>query len=404
MLTQSLITTSSKKKPVNWLVNFGPQHPAAHGVLRLILELDGEIVKRADPHIGLLHRGTEKLIEQKSIIQSLPYVDRLDYVSMMAQEQAYSLVVEQIAEVEIPIRAKQIRTLFAEITRILNHLLAVTTHAMDVGAITPFLWGFEKREKLMEFYERASGARLHAAYIRPGGVSYDISEGLLQDIYLFGKSFLIRIQELEEMLSGNRIFQNRLKVGKVSLETAFKYAFTGVMLRGSGAIYDLRKAHPYDAYEGLQFSIPVGINGDSYDRFLVRIQEMKESINIIFQIINSMKPGNIKVDYKKLVITNRSRMKDKMEEMISHFKIFTEGFQEFPGEVGSYASVEAPKGEFGVYMYVTDIAKTIPYRCRLRAPGFFHLQGLDILAKESLLADLVTIIGTLDIVFGEVDR
>jgi len=401
-----MVSTVSKKKPVNWLLNFGPQHPAAHGVLRLIIELDGETIRKCDPHIGLLHRGTEKLMESKSIIQNLPYLDRLDYVSMMAQEQAYSLAVEQLADVEVPLRGMYIRILYAEITRILNHILALTTHAMDVGAITPFLWGFEERERLMEFYERASGARLHAAYIRPGGVAYDIPAGLMEDIYNFTNGFLIRITELEEMLCGNRIFQNRLKdIGIISLQDAKNLSFSGVMLRGSGAIHDLRRSHPYDGYDTVDFKIPVGSNGDSFDRFLIRIEEMKQSVSIIQQIINNIRPGDFKVEDKKMLVPSRGRSKTKMEELISHFKLFTEGNQNMVADNGCYSAVEAPKGEFGVFIYMSKLNEFMsPYRVRLRAPGLLHLQALDFMAKNSLLADLVTIIGTMDIVFGEVDR
>lgn len=389
-------------KPTNFLVNFGPQHPAAHGVLRLILELDGEIIKRADPHIGLLHRGTEKLIEYKNYLQALPYFDRLDYVSMMAQELAYSMAVEAIAGVAIPSRAQYIRIIFAEITRILNHLLAVTTHAMDVGAITPFLWGFEEREKLMEFYERVSGARMHAAYIRPGGVAFDIPLGLLNDIFLFLSSFNKRIYEFEEMLNSNRIWKNRLvDIGIVPLKQALDFGFTGVMLRGSGAIWDIRKAFPQGSfYDQINFQIPIGLKGDCMDRYLVRMAEFRQSINIIEQAINKIAPGIVKVSDTKFVNPTRAVMKHTMEGTIHHFKYFAYGIS--LEEAAIYLPVEAPKGEFGVFLVSNGTNN--PYRCRIRAPGFFHLAGIDFMSRNLLLADVVTILGTQDIVFGEVDR
>lgn len=382
-------------------LNFGPQHPAAHGVLRLVLELNGEVVERADPHIGLLHRGTEKLIETKNYLQALPYFDRLDYVSMMAQEHAYSLAVESLLQCDIPIRAQYIRVIFGEITRILNHLLAITTHALDVGALTPFLWGFEEREKLMEFYERVSGARLHAAYIRPGGVDQDLPVGLLDDIYTFIIQFSARIDELEELLTGNRIWKERLvDIGVVSAEEALNHGFTGVMVRGSGISWDLRKNQPYEIYDLISFDVPVGLNGDCYDRYLVRIHEMRQSIRILNQCINLIEAGPVKTENKKVVPPTRAHMKHSMESLIHHFKLFSEGFVVPQGSI--YRAVEAPKGEFGVFLVSDGTNK--PYRCRIRSPGFFHLQGLDFMSKGHMIADVVTIIGTQDIVFGEVDR
>jgi NADH dehydrogenase (ubiquinone) Fe-S protein 2 len=385
----------------NFSLNFGPQHPAAHGVLRLILELDGEVVERADPHIGLLHRGTEKLIEYKTYIQALPYFDRLDYVSMMVQEHCYSLVLEKLLDLEIPLRAKYIRVLFSEITRLLNHLLAITTHALDVGALTPFLWAFEEREKLMEFYERVSGARMHAAYIRPGGVSQDLPIGLVDDIYNFCLQFSSRINEIEELLTNNRIWKQRLvSIGVVSALQAVNWGFSGVMLRGSGIPWDLRKTQPYEVYKELDFEIPVGVNGDCYDRYLIRIQEMRESLKIIFQCLNNLPLGSIKANDKKIIVPSRAQMKSNMESLIHHFKLFTEGFLIPEGE--AFASVEAPKGEFGVFIVSNDTNR--PFRCRIHAPGFMHLQALDFMSKNHMIADVVTIIGTQDIVFGEVDR
>jgi NADH dehydrogenase (ubiquinone) Fe-S protein 2 len=389
------------KKLRNFSLNFGPQHPAAHGVLRLILELDGEVVERADPHIGLLHRGTEKLIEYKTYIQALPYFDRLDYVSMMVQEHCYSLVLEKLLDLEIPLRAKYIRVLFSEITRLLNHLLAITTHALDVGALTPFLWAFEEREKLMEFYERVSGARMHAAYIRPGGVSQDLPIGLVDDIYNFCLQFSSRINEIEELLTNNRIWKQRLvSIGVVSALQAVNWGFSGVMLRGSGIPWDLRKTQPYEVYKELDFEIPVGVNGDCYDRYLIRIQEMRESLKIIFQCLNNLPLGSIKANDKKIIVPSRAQMKSNMESLIHHFKLFTEGFLIPEGE--AFASVEAPKGEFGVFIVSNDTNR--PFRCRIHAPGFMHLQALDFMSKNHMIADVVTIIGTQDIVFGEVDR
>lgn len=385
----------------NYTMNFGPQHPAAHGVLRLVLELEGETVVRADPHIGLLHRGTEKLMEYKTYLQALPYLDRLDYVSAMSQEHAYALAVEQLLNFSVPLRAQYIRVLFAEISRLLNHLLAITTHALDVGAMTPLLWAFEEREKLMEFYERVSGARLHAAYFRPGGVAQDLPVGLLDDIFIFIKQFTGRVNEIEEMLTENCIWKQRLvEIGIVSKADALNYGFSGPMLRGSGVAWDLRKVMPYDAYGLLEFSIPVGQNGDCFDRFLIRLHEMHESINIIQQCINNIPFGDIRVNDKKITPPSRALMKHSMEALIHHFKLYTEGYYVVPGEV--YSAVEAPKGELGVYL--RSVGGNKPYRCRVKAPGFLHLQALDMMAKGHMLADVVTLIGTQDIVFGEVDR
>jgi NADH dehydrogenase (ubiquinone) Fe-S protein 2 len=389
------------RKLKNFTINFGPQHPAAHGVLRLVLELDGETVTYADPHIGLLHRGTEKLLESKNYLQGLPYFDRLDYVSMMIQEHGYSMAIESLVGLEIPERASYIRVLFSEITRILNHLLAVSCHALDVGALTPLLWAFEEREKLMEFYERVSGARMHASYIRPGGVSLDLPLGLLDDIYSFVLNFSARIDEIEELLTHNRIWKQRLvDIGTVPLDLAMDWGFTGVMLRGSGINWDLRKDRPYEVYEKLSFNVPVGTAGDCYDRYLIRVQEMRESLSIILQCLNDMPEGPVKSTDTKYVAPSRFSMKNDMESLIHHFKFFTEGFNIPPGQV--YQAVEAPKGEFGVFLVSDGSGR--PYRCKIRAPGFAHLQGLDVMARGHMLADVVTIIGTQDIVFGEVDR
>jgi len=389
------------KEVKNFTMNFGPQHPAAHGVLRLILELDGELIKRADPHIGLLHRGTEKLIEHKTFLQALPYFDRLDYVSMMAQEHAYSLAVEKLLNCQIPLRAQYIRVLFSEITRILNHLLAVSCHALDVGATTPFMWAFDEREKLMEFYERVSGARMHAAYFRPGGVSLDLPLGLIDDIYSFIHDFSYRIDEMEELLTDNRIWKQRLvDVGIVTAEDALNWSFSGVMLRGSGIPWDLRKTQPYEGYENFSFDVPVGTNGDCYDRYLIRVQEMRQSLRIIEEALVNMPVGPVKTDNTKIVTPSKTYMKNSMESLIHHFKLYTEGYNVSPGE--TYSVIEAPKGEYGVYLVSNGSNK--PYRCKIRAPGFFHLQGLDFMTKGHMLADVVTVIGTQDIVFGEVDR
>ena len=382
-------------------LNFGPQHPSAHGVLRLILELNGELVKKADPHIGLLHRGTEKLIEQKTFIQAVPYLDRLDYVSMMTQEHAYCLAVEKLVGCIVPKRAQFIRVLFSEITRILNHLMSVTTHAMDVGALTPFLWAFEEREKLMEFYERVSGARMHAAYFRPGGISQDIPFDLLEDIFNFVKQFSSRLDEMEELLTHNRIWKQRLiDIGIVSKNEALQWGFSGVMVRGSGLPLDLRKTQAYEIYSKLNFDIPLTINGDCYDRYLIRIEEMRQSLSIILQCINLLPTGPIKTINSKISIPARTITKSSMETLINHFKLFSEGLHVPAGEV--YTAIEAPKGEFGIFLIANGTQR--PHRCKIKAPGFLHLQGLDFMAKNHLLADIVTIIGTQDIVFGEVDR
>jgi NADH dehydrogenase (ubiquinone) Fe-S protein 2 len=382
-------------------LNFGPQHPSAHGVLRLVLELNGETVRKALPHIGLLHRGTEKLIEYKTYQQALPYFDRLDYVSMMVQEQAYSLAVEKLLRCAVPLRAQFIRVLFAELTRILNHLMAVTTHAMDVGALTPFLWAFEEREKLMEFYERVSGARMHAAYIRPGGVSLDLPLGTLHDIHLFARQFNDRLNEMEELLTGNRIWKQRLQgVALVSRVEAKAWGFSGVMLRGSGVDFDLRRDQPYEVYDQLDFKVPVGTRGDCYDRYFLRVEEMRQSLHIINQCLNLMPAGPIKADNQKITPPSRLQLKQSMEALIHHFKLYTEGYLVPAGE--TYTAVEAPKGEFGVYLVSNGSSR--PYRCKVKAPGFLHLQGLDFMTQGHLIADVVTTIGTQDIVFGEVDR
>jgi len=397
----SLKKKALQPKIKNFTLNFGPQHPAAHGVLRLVLELNGEIVERAEPHIGLLHRGTEKLIEYKTYLQALPYFDRLDYVSMMAQEHTYSLAVEDLLQVAIPLRAQYIRVLFLEITRILNHLLAVGCHAMDVGAMTPFLWAFEEREKLMEFYERVSGARMHAAYIRPGGVSQDLPIGLLDDIYIFAEQFSTRVDEMEEMLTTNRIWKQRLiNVGVVTSKQALDWGFSGVLLRGSGLNWDLRKQQPYEVYDKMDFQVFTGMQGDCYDRYLIRVAEMRESLKIIMQCLNDMPQGPIKIDDKKITPPSRKDVKESMESLIHHFKIFTEGVCVPRGE--TYTATEAPKGEFGVYLLSNGTNR--PYRCKIKAPGFGHLQALDMMSRGHMLADVVTIIGTQDIVFGEVDR
>ena len=390
-----------KKKIKNFTLNFGPQHPAAHGVLRLVLELDGEVVERANPHIGLLHRGTEKLIEYKTYLQALPYFDRLDYVSMMSQEHSYCLAIEKLTNCSIPIRSQYIRVLFAELTRILNHLLAVGCHAMDVGAMTPFLWAFEEREKLMEFYERVSGARMHAAYFRPGGVSLDLPIGMLDDIYIFVEQFNLRLNEIEDMLSENNIWKQRLvDVGVVSYDLALDWSFSGVMLRGSGINWDLRKSQPYEIYDKIDFKVPIGTKGDCYDRYIIRILEMKESLKIIEYCLNNIEIGNIKTNNNKISSPLRIDIKTSMESLIHHFKLNTEGICPIPGE--TYIGTEAPKGEFGVYLVSNGTNR--PYRCKIKAPGFNHLQALNIMSKGHLIADVVTIIGTQDIVFGEIDR
>jgi NADH-quinone oxidoreductase subunit D len=385
----------------NMTINFGPQHPAAHGVLRLVLELDGEIVERVDPHIGLLHRGTEKLIEYKTYLQALPYFDRLDYVAPMNQEHAYALAVERLLGLKVPQRAQFIRVLYSEIGRLLSHLLNVTTQAMDVGALTPPLWGFEEREKLMVFYERASGSRMHAAYFRPGGVHQDLPPALVDDIGAFCQSFPKVIDDIEGLITDNRIFKQRnVDIGVVSLDDGLKWGFSGVMVRGSGAAWDLRKAQPYEVYGELDFDIPIGKNGDCYDRYLVRMEEMRQSVRIMEQCIEKMPAGPVVTDDQKIVPPRRAEMKRSMEALIHHFKLYTEGYHVPAGEV--YAAVEAPKGEFGVYLISDGSNK--PYRCKIRAPGYAHLQAMDFLCKGHMLADVSAILGSLDIVFGEIDR
>lgn len=385
----------------SFTMNFGPQHPAAHGVLRLILGINGETVTFADPHIGLLHRGTEKLMEYKNYLQCLPYLDRLDYVSMMNQEHTYSLAVEKLCNIQIPLRSQYIRVIFCELTRILNHLLAVGCHALDVGAMTPMLWAFEEREKLMEFYERVSGARMHAAYIRPGGVAFDLPDGFIDDVFYFCKKFPTRLDEIEELLTENRIWKQRLvDIGIVTKEQALDWGFSGVMLRGSGVFWDLRRDMPYEIYDELEFAVPVGNSGDCFDRYLIRVEEMRESLYIIWQCLNKIEPGPIKTDDYKFTNPPRSLMKNSMEGLIHHFKYFTENIIAPSGE--TYTATEAPKGEFGLYIVSNNTSK--PYRCKIKAPGFAHLQGLDFMSRGHMLADVVTIIGTQDIVFGEIDR
>ena len=389
----------------NFTMNFGPQHPAAHGVLRLVVELDGEVVERVDPHIGLLHRGTEKLIEHKTYLQAIPYFDRLDYVAPMNQEHAFCLAAEKLLGLQVPRRAQLIRVLYCEIGRLLSHLLNVTTQAMDVGALTPPLWGFEEREKLMVFYERASGSRMHAAYFRVGGVHQDLPQKLIDDIDAFCNPFLKVCDDLERLLTGNRIFKQRnVDIGVVSLEDAWKWGFSGVMVRGSGAAWDLRKAQPYECYEEMDFDIPIGKNGDCYDRYCIRMEEMRQSIRIMQQCIAKLREpegqGRVVVDDNKITPPRRGEMKRSMEALIHHFKLYTEGFHVPAGEV--YAAVEAPKGEFGVYLIADGTNK--PYKCKIRAPGFPHLSAMDFLCRGHMLADVSAILGSLDIVFGEVDR
>ncbi len=383
------------------MLNFGPQHPAAHGVLRLVLEMDGEVIERADPHIGLLHRGTEKLIEHKTYLQALPYFDRLDYVSPMSQEHAYSLCVEKLLQCEVPIRAKYLRVLFCELTRILNHLLNVSSQALDVGAMTPLLWLFEEREKILEFYERASGARFHAAYIRPGGIAADVPEGLIEDIAKFIEQFPKYIDDVDELLTENRIWKQRtVGISEISIKQALDWGFSGPMLRAAGLAWDLRKSQPYEIYDQLDFDIPIGQNGDCYDRYLVRIAEIRQSVSLVKQCVEKMPGGPIKAEDRKISPPPRAEMKKSMEALIHHFKLYSEGYHVPKGE--AYTAVEAPKGEFGVYI-ISD-GTNRPYRCRIRAPGFAHLQALDFMAKGHMLADVAAIIGSLDIVFGEIDR
>jgi NADH-quinone oxidoreductase subunit D len=389
----------------NFTINFGPQHPAAHGVLRLVLELDGEIVERVDPHIGLLHRGTEKLIEAKTYLQAIPYFDRLDYVAPMSQEHGFCLAVEKLLGIHPPRRAQLIRVLYAEISRLLSHLLNVTTQAMDVGALTPPLWGFEEREKLMVFYERASGSRMHANYFRPGGVHQDLPPKLIDDIEAWCDPFLKVCDDLEELLTDNRIFKQRnVDIGVISLDDAWKWGFSGVMVRGSGAAWDLRKAQPYECYSEMEFDIPIGKNGDCYDRYCIRMEEMRQSTAIMKQCIAKLRApdgqGPVTVLDNKIVPPRRGEMKRSMEALIHHFKLYTEGYHVPAGEV--YAAVEAPKGEFGVYLIADGTNK--PYKCKIRAPGFAHLQAMDFMCRGHMLADVSAILGSLDIVFGEVDR
>ncbi len=392
----------SENQVRNFNINFGPQHPAAHGVLRLVLELDGEVVTRCDPHIGLLHRGTEKLMESRTYLQNLPYFDRLDYVAPMNQEHAWCLAIEKLTETKIPRRASLIRVLYSEIGRILNHLLNVTTQAMDVGALTPPLWGFEEREKLMVFYERACGARLHSAYFRPGGVHRDLPPELIADIYQWAEEFPKALNDIDELLTENRIFKQRnVDIAVVSQAEALDWGFSGVMVRGSGMAWDLRRSQPYECYDELDFLIPVGKNGDCYDRYLCRMKEMTESLKIIKQVIEKLEHAEGDVLARgKISPPSRSEMKQSMEALIHHFKLYTEGFHVPEGEV--YAAVEAPKGEFGVYL-VSD-GSNRPYRAKIRAPGFLHLQAMDQLCKGHLLADVSAVIGSLDVVFGEIDR
>lgn len=389
----------------NFNINFGPQHPAAHGVLRLVLELDGEVVERVDPHVGLLHRGTEKLIEHKTYLQAIGYFDRLDYVAPMNQEHAFCLAAEKLLGLTVPRRAQLIRVLYSEIGRILSHLLNVTTQAMDVGALTPPLWGFEEREKLMVFYERASGSRMHAKYFRIGGVHQDLPEKLVDDIAAWCDPFLKVVDDIDKLLTENRIFKQRnVDIGVVSLDDAFAWGFSGVMVRGSGAAWDLRKSQPYECYDEFDFDIPIGKNGDCYDRYVLRMQEMRESIKIMKACCEKLKAadgrGPVSAENKKVVPPKRGEMKRSMEALIHHFKLYTEGFHVPPGEV--YAYVEAPKGEFGVYLVADGSNK--PYRCKIRAPGFPHLAAMDFLNRGHMLADVSAIIGSLDIVFGEIDR
>lgn len=384
-----------------YTINFGPQHPAAHGVLRLVLDLDGEVVERADPHIGFLHRGTEKLIEHKTYLQAIPYFDRLDYVSPMNQEHAFVLGVEKLLGVTVPLRAQYIRVLFSELTRIANHLLNIATFGMDVGAITPFLWLFEEREKIMGLYERVCGARLHAAYIRPGGVHQDLPNGLLGEIQEFINYFPKVLDDTHTLLTDNRIFKQRtVDIGVINTANALDWGITGNVLRSTGLPWDLRKSQPYEIYDRLDFDIPVGSHGDCYDRYLVRMEEMKQSLKLCQQCVDQIPTGPVKIDDPKICPPERDQMKSSMESLIHHFKLYTEGFHVPQGEV--YASIEAPKGEFGVYL-ISD-GTNRPYRCKIRAPGFAFLQALDFMSRKHMLADIVAIIGSLDVVFGEIDR
>jgi NADH-quinone oxidoreductase subunit D len=391
----------SEQQIKNFTLNFGPQHPAAHGVLRLVLEMDGEVIERADPHIGLLHRGTEKLIEHKTYMQAVPYFDRLDYVAPQNQEHAFALAVEKLAGMEVPPRGQHIRVIFAELGRLLNHIFNICAYAMDVGAMTPMLWGFEEREKLMEFCERVSGARLHMAYFRPGGVAIDMPDGLAEDIMEWTEQFPKMIEDLESLLTDNRIFKQRtVDVGIISAEQALDWGFSGPNLRASGIAWDLRKSQPYDGYEKYDFDVPIAKHGDCYDRYLVRIYEMYESLKIVKQALEKLPPGPVTCDDRKFSPPSRGDMKHSMEALIHHFKLYTEGYHVPAGE--TYCVVEAPKGEFGVFLISDGSNK--PYRCKIRAPGFAHLQALDMLSRGHMLADVVANIGSLDIVFGEIDR
>ncbi|MGO8914314.1 MAG: NADH-quinone oxidoreductase subunit D [Stellaceae bacterium] len=395
------VAAEAEARIKSFTMNFGPQHPAAHGVLRLVLEMDGEVVERADPHIGLLHRGTEKLIEYKTYLQAVPYFDRLDYVSPMCMEHSYALAVEKLLGIEPPPRAKYIRVLYAEITRILNHLLNICAFGLDVGALTPFLWGFEEREKLMEFYERVCGARLHSAYFRPGGVHQDMPARLGDDILAWCEDFPRVLDAIEELLTENRIFKQRtVDIGRIGVEDALDWGLTGPMLRASGVPWDLRKAQPYDAYETMDFDVPIGKNGDCWDRYLVRLEEMRQSLRIIKQAMAQMPGGPVKVDDRKVAPPPRGEMKNSMEALIHHFKLYTEGYHVPAGE--TYTVTEAPKGEFGVYL-VSD-GTNRPYRCKIRCPDFAFLQATDFMGRGHMLADVVAIIGSMDIVFGSIDR
>jgi NADH-quinone oxidoreductase subunit D len=397
------LSSARAEEKRTFTINFGPQHPAAHGVLRLVLELDGEIVERVDPHIGLLHRGTEKLIEYKTYLQALPYFDRLDYVAPMNQEHAFCLAIEKLAGIEVPRRASIIRVLYSEIGRILSHILNVTTQAMDVGALTPPLWGFEEREKLMVFYERACGSRMHAAYFRAGGVHQDLPDALIDDIEAWCGQFPRVIDDIEGLLTNNRIFKQRnVDIGVVSQDDAFKWGFSGVMVRGSGLAWDLRRNQPYEIYSELDFKIPLGKNGDCYDRYLCRVEEMRESTKIMLQCIDLLRKaqGPVMPEKSKFAPPRRAEMKASMEALIHHFKLYTEGYHVPAGE--AYAAVEAPKGEFGVYLVADGTNR--PYRLKIRAPGFPHLAAMDHLCRGHMLADVSAVLGSLDIVFGEIDR
>ena len=393
--------TNGEVDIANYMVNFGPQHPAAHGVLRMVLEMDGEIVERVDPHIGLLHRGTEKLIEYKTYLQALPYFDRLDYVSPMCMEHSYVLAIEKLLDLEVPLRAQYIRVMFAEITRVLNHCLNIGSHVMDVGAMTPNIWVFEEREKAMSLYERASGARMHAAYFRPGGVHQDLPVALLNDIGDWADNFGKVFEDAMSLVTGNRIFKQRnVDIAKVSKEDAIKWGFSGPMIRGSGIAWDIRKSQPYDVYDRMDFDVPVGTNGDCYDRFMVRVEECRQSIRIIKQCLRDMPDGPIASLDRKVVPPKRGEMKQSMEALIHHFKLYTEGFHVPAGEV--YVATESPKGEFGVYLVSDGTNK--PYRCKIRPTAFSHLQAMDMMTRGHMLADATAILGAIDVVFGECDR